>query len=92
LIPPKSELPVKVDIGSRIIDAALKAVNSIVEILSIISVPTAAAIDRIRPNALLFAFDPKLLEGHAYIFSGIGLRHKARPSSFDTLNHRRISG
>jgi hypothetical protein len=60
-MPPKSELLVKVDIESRMIDAALEAVNSIVEILSIISVPTAAAIDRFRPKALLFAFDAKLL-------------------------------
>ena len=73
------------------IDTSLEAVNSIVEILSVISVPTAAAIDRLRPKALLFAFDAKLLQGHANIFSGIGLRHKARPPSFHALNHRRIS-
>jgi hypothetical protein len=73
------------------IDTSLEAVNSIVEILSVISVPTAAAIDRLPPKTLLFAFDAKLLQGHANIFSGIGLRHQARPPSFDALNHRRIS-
>src|SRR5947209_16934041 len=67
------------------IDALLEAVNGIVEILSIISVPAAAAIDRLWPKTLLFAFDAKLLQGHTDIFSGIGLRHKARPPSFDAL-------
>ena len=59
LISPKPELPV--DVGNRMIDTSLEAVNSIVEILSIISVPAAAAIDRLWPKTLLFAFDAKLL-------------------------------